>query len=182
MDQVLDKKLQQNYEAGFTTDVQSETLPPGLNEDVIRKISEIKQEPEWLLQFRLRAYDRWNILKQPDWSNLEINPIDERLMTITLRGIIPTTFINTYMETAEHHEKNRNRYELLKKTFNKYKNKGPTFTGGDFNAKISNELDNDGVSCIGEFTFDQEHVDTTLDETMQENRDHLIGHCGGQTA
>ena len=74
MDQVLDKKLQQNYEAGFTTDVQSETLPPGLNEDVIRKISKIKQEPEWLLQFRLRAYDRWNILKQPDWSNLEINP------------------------------------------------------------------------------------------------------------
>ena len=69
MDQVLDKKLQQNYEAGFTTDVQSETLPPGLNEDVIRKISKIKQEPEWLLQFRLRAYDRWKILKQPDWSN-----------------------------------------------------------------------------------------------------------------
>ena len=76
MDQVLDKKLQQNYEAGFTTDVQSETLPPGLNEDVIRKISKIKQEPEWLLEFRLRAYDRWKILKQPDWSNLEINPID----------------------------------------------------------------------------------------------------------
>ena len=64
MDQVLDKKLQQNYEAGFTTDVQSETLPPGLNEDVIRKISKIKQEPQWLLEFRLRAYDRWKILKQ----------------------------------------------------------------------------------------------------------------------
>ena len=57
MDKVLDKKLQQSYEAGFTTDVVSETLPPGLNEDVIRKISEIKQEPEWLLEFRLRAYN-----------------------------------------------------------------------------------------------------------------------------
>ena len=76
MDQVLDKKLQQNYEAGFTTDVQSETLPPGLNEDVIRKISKIKQEPEWLLQFRLRAYDRWKILKQPDWSLLALRPSD----------------------------------------------------------------------------------------------------------
>ena len=52
MDNVLDKKLQQNYEAGFTTDVQSETLPPGLDEDTIRKISNIKQEPEWLLNFR----------------------------------------------------------------------------------------------------------------------------------
>jgi Fe-S cluster assembly scaffold protein SufB len=76
MDEALDKKLQQNYTAGFTTDVESETLPPGLNEDTIRQISKIKQEPEWLLQFRLRAYDRWKILNQPNWSNLEINPID----------------------------------------------------------------------------------------------------------
>ena len=72
MDDVLDKKLQQNYTAGFTTDVQSETLPPGLNEDTIRKISEIKQEPKWLLEFRLRAYDRWKILKQPDLSLIHI--------------------------------------------------------------------------------------------------------------
>ena len=76
MDNVLDKKLQQNYEAGFTTDVQSETLPPGLDEDTIRKISKIKEEPEWLLNFRLKAFDRWKILKQPDWANLKINPID----------------------------------------------------------------------------------------------------------
>ena len=75
MDQVLDKKLQQNYEAGFTTDVQSETLPPGLNEDVIRKISKIKQEPEWLLQFRLRAYDRWKILKPVSYTHLTLPTI-----------------------------------------------------------------------------------------------------------
>ena len=66
MNDVLDKKLGQSYEAGFTTNVESETLPPGLDEDTVRKISKIKKEPEWLLNFRLRAYDRWKILKQPD--------------------------------------------------------------------------------------------------------------------
>ena len=75
-DKNLQDKLDAKYEAGFTTNVESDTLPPGLNEDTIRQISKIKQEPEWLLQFRLRAYDRWKILKQPDWSNLDINPID----------------------------------------------------------------------------------------------------------
>ena len=75
-DKNLQDKLDAKYEAGFTTNVESDTIPPGLDESVIRKISQIKQEPEWLLQFRLRAYDRWKILKQPDWSNLDINPID----------------------------------------------------------------------------------------------------------
>ena len=76
MNRVLEKKLGQSYEAGFTTNVESETLPPGLDEDTVRKISKIKKEPEWLLDFRLRAYDRWKILKQPDWANLQIQPID----------------------------------------------------------------------------------------------------------
>ena len=65
MDNVLDKKLSQSYEAGFTTNVESETLPPGLDEETVRKISKIKNEPEWLLNFRLKAYNRWKILKKP---------------------------------------------------------------------------------------------------------------------
>ena len=76
MQDAINDRLKQTYQAGFTTDVESETLPPGLNEGVIRRISEIKKEPEWLLNFRLRAYDRWKILKKPDWANLEIEPID----------------------------------------------------------------------------------------------------------
>ena len=76
MDNVLDKKLNQSYQAGFTTNVESETLPPGLNEDTVRKISKIKNEPEWLLNFRLKAYNRWKVLKKPDWANLQIEPID----------------------------------------------------------------------------------------------------------
>ena len=76
MQNAIDDRLKQTYEAGFTTKVESETLPPGLDENVVRKISKIKNEPEWLLKFRLKAYDRWKILKKPDWANLEIEPID----------------------------------------------------------------------------------------------------------
>ena len=76
MQDVLNDRLKQTYKAGFTTDVESETLPPGLDENVIRRISEIKKEPKWLLDFRLRAYDRWKILKKPNWAHLDIEPID----------------------------------------------------------------------------------------------------------
>ena len=76
MDDVLQKKLNKKYDAGFTTNVESETLPPGLNEDTIKQISKIKQEPDWLIKFRLKAYQRWQKLEQPDWANLDIDPID----------------------------------------------------------------------------------------------------------
>ena len=76
MQEVLQKTLDKKYQAGFTTNVESETLPPGLDENTIRKISKIKKEPEWLLEFRLKAYDRWKVLKKPNWANLDIEPID----------------------------------------------------------------------------------------------------------
>ena len=76
MQDVLQKTLDKKYQAGFTTNVESETLPPGLDENTIRKISKIKKEPEWLLEFRLKAYDRWKVLKKPNWANLDIEPID----------------------------------------------------------------------------------------------------------
>ena len=62
MQDVLNDRLKQTYKAGFTTDVESETLPPGLDEDTVRKISKIKQEPEWLLKFRLKAYQRLSLI------------------------------------------------------------------------------------------------------------------------
>ena len=76
MQDILQKTLDKKYQAGFTTNVESETLPPGLDENVIRQISKIKKEPEWLLKFRLKAYDRWKVLKKPNWANLDIEPID----------------------------------------------------------------------------------------------------------
>jgi Fe-S cluster assembly protein SufB len=81
MQDVLKKTLDKKYEAGFTTNVESETLPPGLNENTVRQISKIKKEPKWLLNFRLKAFDRWKILKKPNWANLDIEPIDYQAMS-----------------------------------------------------------------------------------------------------
>lgn len=65
-----------SYKYGFTTDVDTEIIPVGLNEDVVRLISKKKNEPEWLLEFRLKAYRHWLTLKMPEWAHLDIPPID----------------------------------------------------------------------------------------------------------
>ncbi|HEY1078309.1 MAG TPA: Fe-S cluster assembly protein SufB [Fontimonas sp.] len=64
------------YEAGFITDVDSETIAPGLDENVVRTISARKNEPEWLLEFRLKAYRRWLKMTQPTWAHVHYPPID----------------------------------------------------------------------------------------------------------
>jgi Fe-S cluster assembly protein SufB len=64
------------YKYGFTTDIDTDILPPGLSEDTIRYISAQKQEPEWLLNFRLKAYRKWLTMKMPEWAHLDIPPID----------------------------------------------------------------------------------------------------------
>ena len=65
-----------DYSAGFVTDIASDTVAPGLNEDVIRLISARKQEPEWLLAWRLKAYRNWLKLTPPDWAQLKVPAID----------------------------------------------------------------------------------------------------------
>ncbi len=65
-----------DYKYGFVTEVESESFPKGLNEDVIRAISEKKGEPDFLLQFRLKAYRKWLEMKEPHWVNAEYPPID----------------------------------------------------------------------------------------------------------
>ncbi|NNK32382.1 MAG: Fe-S cluster assembly protein SufB, partial [Xanthomonadales bacterium] len=72
----VDHFVQQKYKHGFVTDIESEGLPPGLNEDVIRWISARKEEPEWLLEWRLAAYRRWLEMTPPNWAHLKIDPID----------------------------------------------------------------------------------------------------------
>ena len=73
---ILSETLNKKYEYGFTTDIDQETLPPGLNEDVIKIISNKKEEPSWLLEWRLKAYKRWKKMKAPKWAELEIPDID----------------------------------------------------------------------------------------------------------
>ena len=64
------------YEYGFSTDVQTEIIERGLNEDVVRLISSKKEEPEWLLEFRLQAFRYWQTQKQPSWAHLKMPEID----------------------------------------------------------------------------------------------------------
>ena len=70
--QVAEKK----YEFGFTTDVQTDIIEKGLNEDIVRLISKKKEEPDWLLEFRLKAYEYWKDLKQPAWGHVHLPEID----------------------------------------------------------------------------------------------------------
>ncbi|MCQ2383940.1 MAG: Fe-S cluster assembly protein SufB [Paludibacteraceae bacterium] len=65
-----------DYKYGFTTDIETEVIPIGLNEEVVRLISAKKEEPEWLLEFRLKAFRHWQTLKMPKWAHLNIPEID----------------------------------------------------------------------------------------------------------
>lgn len=66
----------QEYREGFVTDVEQEFVPKGLNEDIIRRISALKEEPDWMLDFRLDAFRRWQKMKQPEWAHIDMPPID----------------------------------------------------------------------------------------------------------
>ena len=71
----LNSQLQREYKEGFVTDIDSDTLPPGLNEDVIRVISSKKSEPDFLLEWRLEAYRKWLQMEEPDWPHLHYPPV-----------------------------------------------------------------------------------------------------------
>ncbi len=73
---ILDEVTQNEYKYGFVTDIETETAPPGLNEDTIRFISAKKKEPEWLLEFRLKAYRHWLTMKEPKWPHLDYPEIN----------------------------------------------------------------------------------------------------------
>lgn len=72
----LIKKLNQSYSLGFQEDIDSHTIPKGLNEEVIKFISSHKNEPEWLLEFRLKAFAHWQKMVEPTWANVKYKPID----------------------------------------------------------------------------------------------------------
>jgi len=73
---IIESLVKKEYKYGFYTDVETETVPPGLNEDIIRLISHKKQEPEWLLEWRLKAYHQWITMKIPTWAKVKYQPID----------------------------------------------------------------------------------------------------------
>ena len=74
--EMLKEYAEQEYKYGFVTDIESDTLPPGLNEDVIKFISKKKDEPEWLTEWRLKAYKIWKKMEEPHWANVDYPAID----------------------------------------------------------------------------------------------------------
>jgi len=76
MTEQIDKALEREYEAGFVSDIESETFEPGLDEAVIRRISAMKDEPEWMLDWRLKAFAAWQEMEEPDWAHVDYQKID----------------------------------------------------------------------------------------------------------
>ncbi|HLV47594.1 MAG TPA: Fe-S cluster assembly protein SufB [Aliidiomarina sp.] len=76
MSEQLEQAISRKYEAGFVSDIESDTFAAGLDEDVIRRISEMKQEPDWMLEWRLQAFRSWQKMSEPDWAHLGYEPID----------------------------------------------------------------------------------------------------------
>src|SRR6188768_3528228 len=75
-DSALDVLMGQKYRHGFVTDIESDTVPPGLDEDVVRLISRKKQEPQFMLDWRLKSFRHWLTMKEPHWAHLRVAPID----------------------------------------------------------------------------------------------------------
>jgi Fe-S cluster assembly protein SufB len=72
----LESFLDREYSAGFVTDIESVTIPKGLNEDTIRLLSAKKHEPEWMLEWRLSAYRHWLTMQTPEWAQVSFPPVD----------------------------------------------------------------------------------------------------------
>src|SRR5215510_2879447 len=74
--ETIEGLVQQEYKYGFYTDVETESAPPGLNEDIIRLISAKKKEPEWLTEWRLKAFRHWQTMTEPKWQFVKYPPIN----------------------------------------------------------------------------------------------------------
>ena len=72
----LKELVKREYKEGFVTDIDADTIAPGLNEDTIRLISSKKNEPEFMLEYRLKAFERWKKMPEPDWAHIDYPKID----------------------------------------------------------------------------------------------------------
>ena len=74
--QIIEDFVNTEYKYGFVTDIESESAPPGLNQDIIRLISQKKNEPKFMLEWRLKAYRHWLTMQEPQWPKVHHPPID----------------------------------------------------------------------------------------------------------
>jgi len=75
-DELLESWEKQDYKYGFVTDIKSDTFPPGLSEEVVKGISAKKEEPEYMLEWRLKAFEKWKGMEEPHWAFVDYPPID----------------------------------------------------------------------------------------------------------
>ena len=90
---ILAAAVEKEYSEGFVTDIEQEFVPKGLNEDIIRLISAKKDEPEWMLEFRLDAFRKWKTMTPPKWGHLSRLPMEfaveaQKLLSVNLEGSI----------------------------------------------------------------------------------------------
>lgn len=135
------KVAHKKYEYGFTTDVHTDIIPRGLNEDVVRLISQKKGEPEWLLDFRLKAYRHWLTMEQPNWGHVHVPEIDFQA-------------ISYYADPLAKKPKNKEIDPELEKTFDKL--------GIPLEERLA--LSGTAVDAV----MDSVSVKTTFKETLQE--------------
>lgn len=74
-DKVLKEVTESEYKYGFVTDIEADEIPAGLSEETVRLISAKKNEPEWMLEFKLKAFKKWQSMKMPEWAHLQIPKI-----------------------------------------------------------------------------------------------------------
>ena len=75
------KLTSRDYKYGFYTDIEMDSIPKGLSEEIIHLISDKKKEPDWMREWRLKAYRHWTTMKEPHWPNFEYGPIDYQALT-----------------------------------------------------------------------------------------------------
>ena len=137
------------YEHGFETTVEQDFIPKGLNEDIIRLISRKKEEPAWLLEFRLKAFRQWQKMSLPTWAHLDIPPID-------FQDII----YYAAPKTAAHKSEKRTIDPEIEKTFDKL--------GIPLNEREALAGLADGSGTAVDAVFDSVSVKTTFSETLAE--------------
>ena len=84
MSSTIESLVGREYQHGFATDIEADTLPPGLNEETVRAISAKKNEPAFMLEWRLKAYRRWLTMTEPHWPNVKYKPIDYQAISLLL--------------------------------------------------------------------------------------------------
>lgn len=146
----LKKELEtKEYEYGFYTDIDSDTFPIGLNEDIVRAISKRKEEPEWMTDWRLDAYRSWIEMKEPDWHNVQYKKPDFQAIS--------------YYSAPSKKDKYESLDEVDPELLDTFKKLGISLDEQKVLAGVAVDIVVDSVS-----------VATTFRDTLAKKRDHLL--------